>query len=431
MKNQFRGTSDGMSELEVCVEVSREWEGRKVAEDLVNKIKMAVQKPKFILLFATIDYEKDFKTIISGIKSKFSDSPLVGGTVAGFTTPEGCYTRGVTVMALNYPNMDVAVGLGRNTKRNPDGAAKECAKMLKAGLKSSRWKGRFLFDIISGTEIPNIPGVGRGVIKSTAMSKMVRGGMRISQFLIQKSIGREEDVLDEMLKMLPEFNILGGSSIDNVKMSRNFQFFNTSVLTNSVVCLGMATDLKFESDYGHGAEVDKEFAITKISGNKQIVFEINNKPASEEFPRVFNKPKDIIFDEKSFLKRFPFFPCGVMENGKLMIRPFVMILKDALMSMSKFKKDKVFTLSISGKSMIKATNDILKLEQKPEFGIFMSCALRLMTLGSEIFKERDALIGYFKDKPFLVIYTAGENVRKANEELYYLNESIAGMMFWR
>jgi len=431
MKNRTGIENPGKTELNVCVEISREWEGREVADDLAGKIKKSVPVPKFILLFATIEYKNEFKSILSGMKKEFPDSPLVGGTVAGFTVPQGCYTRGVTAFALHYPNMDIAVGVGRNTKRSPEKAARGCAKAIKAGLSKSKWENKLLFDVISGTEIPNMPGMGHGVIKSGAMSTLVKGGMKITQFVVQKSIGREEDVLNEMLKNLPGFSMLGGSTIDNLKMGKNFQFFNEDILTNSIICLGMTTDLKFDSDFGHGAKVDKEFKITKISDNRQIVYEINGRPAPEEFPRIFNRPADIIFDEKYFFKRFPFFPCGVMEGDKLMVRPFVMILKDSMLSMSKFTKEDVFTLTISGKSMIDAVNGILKTSHKPEFGLFISCALRLMTLGSEICREREILMNYFGSKPFLVIYTAGENVKNADEKMYYLNESIASMLFWR
>ena len=153
-------------ELKVCVEVSREWKGWRVTEDLAGKIKKKVPSPKFILLFATIDYESEFKPILSGMKKAFPDSPLIGGTVAGFTAPQGCYTRGVVAFALHYPNMDVTVGVGHNTKRSPEKAARECAKDIKAGLNESKWENKFLFDVISGTEIPSMPGMGHGVIKS-------------------------------------------------------------------------------------------------------------------------------------------------------------------------------------------------------------------------------------------------------------------------
>ena len=108
--------------------------------------------------------------IWKGIKSGFPDSPLAGGTVAGFITQEGCYTRGVAAFALDYPNMEVTIGIGHNTKRNPEKAADECVKMIKKYTKPSKWNNKFLLTLVSGTEIPQIPGVGRAVIKSATIS---------------------------------------------------------------------------------------------------------------------------------------------------------------------------------------------------------------------------------------------------------------------
>jgi hypothetical protein len=83
-------------DVSICVETSREWKGDKVVAELSGKIKTKVANPKFILLFSTIDYKDEFKQILSGMKSIFSDSAIVGGTLTGFMTPEGCYSRGVT-----------------------------------------------------------------------------------------------------------------------------------------------------------------------------------------------------------------------------------------------------------------------------------------------------------------------------------------------
>ena len=70
----------------------------------------------------TIHYEKHggFEEFIAGVWDVLpKGTPLVGGTVAGFMNNYGCYTRGCTAIAVSYPNMDVAVGIGHNTKRNP------------------------------------------------------------------------------------------------------------------------------------------------------------------------------------------------------------------------------------------------------------------------------------------------------------------------
>jgi hypothetical protein len=110
-------------EFKAAVGLSRKWDareaGREVAIDTLNRLGKGV-KPDFFLLFATIHYEKHggFKEFLKGVWEILPEgTPLIGGTVAGFINPQGCYTRGATALAVNYPNMDVAIGIGHNTKR--------------------------------------------------------------------------------------------------------------------------------------------------------------------------------------------------------------------------------------------------------------------------------------------------------------------------
>jgi hypothetical protein len=421
-----------IEDLKVCVATSRQWKGMEAAAELWSKIKKEAPNPKFILLFATIDYKDEFKDILSHLVLEFKNTQLAGGTVAGFINQDGCFTRGVTVLAVDYPNMDVAVGIGNNTKRNPEKAGSECAKQIKEGLKNSKWKNGFLFSFISGLEIPRMPGMGGGVIKSATVSKLVKGSMGIAQFLMQKSVGREEDVLDQITKLFPEFGMIHGSTIDNVKMLKNYQFCGSEVLTNSVVCLGMKTDMNFDSEFGSGAKSKTKFDITEISKNNQIVSKINGRPATSEFSRLLKKPEELLFDEKYYIKRFPYFPCGMLQQDKLLLRSFGLVMSDSMLSMSKIHKGDTFTVSITGKDMIEAVKDALSSIKKPlEFGFVVECAIRLMTLGSNIEKVHDVMKTFFREKPFLVIYVSGEGVKKPNHEYFYMNESFAATLFRR
>ncbi|MEM0466983.1 MAG: hypothetical protein QXX20_05230 [Candidatus Thermoplasmatota archaeon] len=82
-------------------------------------------------MFSTIHYEKHggFQEFLNGVWEVLREgTPLVGGTVAGFMNNYGCYTHGATALAVSYPYMDVAVGYGRNTKRNPKKAARQYVK---------------------------------------------------------------------------------------------------------------------------------------------------------------------------------------------------------------------------------------------------------------------------------------------------------------
>jgi len=420
-----------MKDLKVCVATSRQWKGMEVAAELWSKIKKESPDPKFILLFATIDYKDEFKEILHRLASEFSNAQLVGGSVAGFINQDGCFTRGVTALAVDYPNMDVAVGVGRNTKRNPEKAGSECARQIKEGLKSSKLKNSFLFSFISGLEIPKMPGAGSSVIKSGIMTKLVKGGMGVSQFLMQKSVGREEDVLDQITKELPDFGMIHGSTIDNVKVGKNYQFCGKEVLTNAAVCLGIRTNMNFDSGFGNGAKPDTKFNITEISKNNQIVSRINGQPAPREFSRLLKKPEDLLFDEKRFIKIFPYFPCGMYQGDRLLLRAFGLVMSDSMLTMSRMHKGDIFTVSITGKNMIECVKETLSPMKKPEFGFATECAIRLMTLGSYIDKVRDNMKAFFKEKPFLVIYVSGEALKKPNHEYFYMNESFAVTTFRR
>jgi hypothetical protein len=421
-----------MKDLKVCVATSRQWKGMEVAAELWSKIKKETPEPKFILLFATIDYKDEFKEILHRLTSEFSRARLIGGSVAGFLNQEGCFTRGVTALAVDYPNMDVAVGVGRNTKRSPEKAGSECAKQIKEGLKSSKLKNSFLFSFISGLEIPKMPGMGGSVIKSGTLTKLVKGGMKITQFLMQKSVGREEEVLDQITKELPDFGMIHGSAIDNLKMVKNYQFCGNEVLTNAAVCLAIRTDLNFDSNFGSGAKTDIKFDITEISKNNQIVSKINGQPAPSEFARLLKKPEDLIFDSKYYLKRFPYFPCGMYQGDKLLLRPFAMVMSDSMLTMSRMHKGDIFTVSITGNNMIESVKDALSpIGKKAEFGFAVECAIRLMTLGPNIEKVREGMRAFLKEKPFLVIYAAGEGLKKPNHEYFYMNESFAVTIFRR
>jgi hypothetical protein len=418
-----------MPSLQVCVEVSEKWEGEKVAKELVEKIKQKVPNPKFILLFATIDYKDEFKKILSGLKTAFPKSPLIGGTVMAFITPENCYARGVTAFALNYSQMDVAVGIGHNTKRNPKKAAKECSKMIENKLKDSKYKNKILLSFISGSEVPEFPGVGRkSIIKSGTLAKTMMSSFKFSQEVLQKGFGRECEVLDELIKNLPTYYLIGGSLVDD-KLNENYQFLNENFFTESVVCLGIKTDIDFNLNYANGAVLgDIKFKITKFSEDKQIVHEINNKPAVPEFLKLMNWPENFV-DEKRWKRILPYFPVAFNKNNEIFLRPISMMLSNSMGFMSRIETSNVFVTFMSGLRMVNAVNDTLTKKYKPDFGLFSSCAVRLMGLGYKIYDVRKKLLNYFEGKPFLLIYAAGEYVYEPKIGLQYLQESIASSLF--
>ena len=417
---------DNQSGFKACVEVSREWEGRSVARELVEKIKSKVSDPKFILLFTTIDYKNEFDSMLSGIKESFPNSPLIGGTVAGFIAPQGCYTRGVVALALDYPNMDVTVGIGHNTKKNPKKAAQECAKAIKKGLKNSKRRSKFLYIVNSGVMIPQFPVIGqKSVIRSKLAGKvMTMFSESLTKF--QRGIGREEELLEELVKLLPEYYIFGGSSYDNNKMVTNYQFFNDKVFTNVIVSIGISSDLKVSINTTYGLkETGIRFKATKLGFNGRAIREINGKPAIEELLRIMKWPEEILNDR---IHRVTYYtPIGFKKRGVLHPEVMGFFMGNNIICGYKIEDPNLFLLSASGKSIIDSVDKNLKAFRNKNNLIFFitSCSVRLETIGNKIYKIHEKILSHLKTTPFLLLYGAGEDVYIPDKGIYYhINEAL-------
>jgi hypothetical protein len=74
-------------------------------------------------------------------------------------------------------------------------------------------------------------------------------------------------------------------------------------------------------NFAHGAELsDINFKITKISDDKQIIHEINNKPAVPEFLKLMDWPESFL-DERRWLRVLPYFPVIFNKNNENFLRP--------------------------------------------------------------------------------------------------------------
>ena len=290
-------------EIEASLGMSRKWNareaGREVAETAIKNLTLP---PDFFLLFSTIHYEKygGFQEFLNGVWDILpKKTPLIGGTVAGFINNYGCFSRGASALAVSCPCMDVAVGVGRNTKRNPYRAAKQCTQMIRDGLKESSYKNKFLLNFISGAVMPSIPGVGqKKYIRSGFISNFAKQALSLSQALVQKGLGREDEVFEETVKQLPNYQMILGTSMDDIQGMKNYQFFNDEILTNTVVNLGLSTDLDLNVCTTHGMkETDLHFTITKLGAKNHAICKINSKPAVPELLRLLNWPEGFLNEQ--------------------------------------------------------------------------------------------------------------------------------------
>ena len=427
------------SEMEVALGMSRKWDareaGREVAREVIQKLNTP---PSFFVLFSTIHYEKHggFQELLNGVWDVLPKGTLlVGGTVTGFMNNYGCYARGVTALAVSSTEMDVTIGYGKNTKRNPKKAARQCAKMIKEGLKNSQYENGFLLNLISASELPNIPVLGRKKIYTEGFStKILLRLFGFSQYVLQKGVGRDDEVIEEMTKHLPEFNMLGGGTLDNGENLNNFQFFNKKVLTNTIVSLGIKTKCRLDVFTTHNMKnTGINFKITKTSKDGRIIHEINGKPAASELSRLLNWPKGFL-NEESWYKITYYFPLGFkIDQSEDTIGPRVIggIFGQSLATVIRSKDPNASILTIDGRSLLKTIDDNLKIfPNKPAFGLVSSCSTRLITMGDKIYQAKDHIQRYFGEKPFIVFYVGGESTYSPQKGLNYVNMSFNSAVFW-
>jgi hypothetical protein len=426
------------SGLEACLGMSRKWDAREAGREVAKSaIKDLALPPNFFVLFSTIHYEKygGFEELLEGIYDILPpDTPLIGGTVTGFANNYGVYARGVTGLAVCSPEMDVAVGYGKNTKRSPKRAAKQCANMIIKKLESSKYENKFLLNLISAAELPDMPPFkGKTVIKSGLTTKLLLPLFGFSQYVFQKGAGRDDEVTEEMIKQLPDYSMLGGGTLDDRSTVRNYQFYNNKVLKNSIVSLGLKTDLTINVLTTHNMKKsDVEFKITKSSKDGRIIHEINNKPAASEFLNLLNWSKDFLTDENWFSTNF-YFPLGFKlkeDNNILGPRVIGPIIGESLTTTIRTKDKDVKILTINGRSLLSTIDENLgSFNVKPCFGLISSCTTRLETIGNQIYTAKDKIQNFFNNSPFIVFYVGGESTYSPENGLNYVNMSFNSAIF--
>jgi hypothetical protein len=424
------------SKLEASIGMSRKWDARKagmeVARDTIQKLN---SPPDFFLLFSTIHYEKHggFEEFLNGVKSVLPEkTPFVGGTVVGFMNNFGCFTRGTSALAVSYPDMDVVTGIGKNTKRNPKKAANQCVEMINKGLSTSEYKNKFLLNFISGPEVMKIPGQGyKKVIDSGMSSKFVMQASGISQYFMQKGFGREDEIFEELIKKLPDYHMILGTSMDDYKALSNYQFFDNKIHTNSVVNLGIATDMDLDVCTTHGMEKSGiSFDITKLSKNRHFIHEINNKPAVKELYNILNWPEGFL-NEKTMVHTILYYPISLKRNNMEVPAVLTFILKDSIMTPCMVDDGEVSILTVSGENLMGAIkgnlNSFSRLQ--PEFGLSSTCMTILQTLGNNMYMVREEMLDYFGKKPFIMFYCAGEGTYSPIRNITYSNMSFNTAVF--
>ena len=414
--------------FEVGIGTSQEWDPERAIDDAVTQaLSTLTDSPKFALLFSTIHYEKDkgFQRILNKVYAKIpQNTPLIGGTVAGFSNSKGCFTRGLTIALFNTDLVKPYVSIGENTKRNPTKAAEQYQQRLEKNIGNTKEKELNSILIISGGKVPYIPFLKQGrVITSNIIGEIVSKMTGLTLRFMQKGVAREEEILSHLKKIDPNSNFISLSAMDDERMDKNFVFYNNKVTSDVIVGLTLVGEMKFDINTEVSLnDTGLKFQVTKIGKDKRTLKELNNYPAKEEFIRRMGWPKDY-FNENIYRKVF-FYPITQIKDGQELPCVAGLFLGNNIYTTYQIESDEISIKSYSGNKVIESVeNDMRKHDLNPlKFLFVVECGIRLEAMGRRVFKVKDKIEEFTLGKPFLLVYPAGEGTY-INKVLRYGNET--------
>lgn len=410
------------------VGLSRNWEAFEAGEEIaITTLEKLEGEPKFFLLFPTIHFEKNggFQKLLDGVFTHLNKNvPLIGCTVAGFINPQGCYTRGVTSLAVADPNMDVTVGIGRDTKRNPKKAAEEFAKMIRK--EQPRNQNGVLFLIMAGSTLPEIIFHRTRYTHNFLISSLLDKTYPAYAFLFNEGLGRESEVLSELSKSFPE-KMLGLSAWDNNLAFRNYQFLNNKVLKNSLI--GLYLNLKKDILIKHTTALrpfSERLQITKKDKLNYFINEINNKKAIDVFFKELKIEKKYLTEE--LLRKITlYFPVSFYEGDTLVGRVIGLYSDKFLVSMSNIKTNEIYISSTTGNAILESFAKVTEGGEQTNFIFCVTCAAILEAIGSKTFEVKK-ILEKKGIKNFLFLFAGSEHF-KTESAPFTCQETSAFLFF--
>jgi|WetSurMetagenome_2_1015567.scaffolds.fasta_scaffold09940_6 hypothetical protein len=412
------------SKVESAVGMSRKWDareaGREVAESAIRQL---YEPPSFFLLFSTIHYEKygGFQEFLNGVWDVLpKGTPLVGGTVAGFMNNYGCYTRGATALAISHPSIDVSIGIGHNTKRNPKKAARQCVEMIKKQSK----KVDFYLEFISGPVIPTFPMIGKQtVIKSKIFGSLMK---KMIPMLWESNMGtdRADEVLEYLASHLDK-PLIGSVCYDDGKLFKNYQFVDEKILKNATILLGISGDIIPEFHTITPLTTRDRKINISVAKDRRTVTKINGKKATQELCKILNWNQNNIKEVEKFYSQAFYYPFCYHKNDKIHAAMLGLILGETVYFANRIESDELELFGLTGKKIISDCKDVFAKHNRLMFGVM--CETYIETLGNQIYTIKDMIDDSTKD--YLILFSGGESIIYDDMVPHHLYESINTLNF--
>jgi len=425
------------TDFKVAIGLSRKWDartaGRGVARDMIEKLG---DDPDFVLLFATVHYEKHggFKEFLKGVWDVLpKGTPLIGGTVIGFINPQGCFTRGATAVGILNSEMDISIGVGRKTRRTPTSTGEKFAKTINDGLKSSKKKNRLLIEFMTGAKEPEIMTYEK--IRNLLGKLPGRIGLLFRDILNEMAVryfnqcqGMEDEILETFNPILNEYYIFGASTFDDLKALNNFQFYNQDVLDDAIVGLGVSLDEEIF--------VDRKLPLIPTGRKLKIkkgwkgywIDEIDGRPAVTTYFEEMGWPKEYVKThiDKMMVKTF-LHPLGFEYKGVTRAFPTGFFFGESILTNVQIRKEEVELFLSSNKQIISHLDEYISLlsNKRQHFTFLTEIGPAIDMLGGSVKKIKEQLDDAPTISEYLFLFMAGEHTKKPGEDVIFGDYSLS------
>lgn len=297
----------------------------------VNEVLRQVEQAdlKCVVFFVSSHYDQH--KISNAIRSfsaqndAFHDVEFVGCTSAGEFTQKGFEDESITAMGFASPELEVGIGVGKQISDNPIGAAKKAVEkacqQLGIGvedLDSSKYTGLILIDGLQSVE-----------------EYIMLGASKIARNL----------------------QIAGGSAGDDFDFQKTTIHARGKVYDNAMALLIFKTDTPvriFQTN--NYLPTSKTLKITKTDFDHRIVYELNGRPAAQEYAKALGIEADAL-NADVFMEH----PLAISYDDEYYIRSPLKVLRNegALTFFSHVAEGTKVTVMQPGQ-IIPKTQDMIK-----------------------------------------------------------------------
>lgn len=341
---------------------------------------------QLVIVFASVAYDQ--QKLIDGVRSVTGDALLVGTSTAGEITALGSTSReSAAVMLISSTTCTFVAAVGEHISADARAAGKRVADALRTQTPMKLVSCMIFPDSLTGNG-----------------ADIIRG--------VEDSLGHG-------------FSIVGGSSADDFRFEKTYQYLNGTVYSDAVVGVGILGQVHVGVGVRHGwLPVGVPRTVTKAEGS--VLYEIDGQPAIRMYEDYFGAAEVAQLRRERLAQLAVRYPLGMRTglDGDVLIRDPLTVRDDgAIVCAAEVPQGVEIQLMLGNQDeAIRVAEDAALdacsylPEKKPEAVIMFSCISRYKLLGAQTDAEITAvqkIIG--KDTPLIGFYTYGEQAPHSGE----------------